>query len=687
MQKTKADVTESGTLSSEAEVQMIKKQTISAFLDLATNGYYILNRKGFIREVNKAGAMSMGLEKNDLINMMFEKFIFAEDQEIFNECMVSLDKKEKQEVCEARLIGYENQRRWFRFEFIAYEHDDLDDILLVLTDITKQKNINDIQSFLLGNSWSESGRDFFEALAEYMAKILNVDYVCIDRLEENGLVAHTVAVYFDGNYEDNVSYSLEDTPCGKVVEQTVCCYPSNVRHLFPKDLVLQDMVAESYAGTTLWGTTGKPIGLIAVIGRKPMADPGLVESMLNQVSKRAASELGHRQLEENIILSHKTLERLVKKRTAELQKANTGLKNEVQKRKLKEKSLLIAEEKYRTVADFTYDWETWVGPDGKFIYVSPSCQPTTGYSVEEFMDDPSLVIKITHPDDREMVENHYNEKRKRNLPSCSLDFRIITRSGEERWIGHSCQPVQNAEGKWIGQRGSNRDITARKKTENTLLASQIHLRALTQRMDVIAEEERTRISREIHDELGHILTVLKFDIEGLASNQDISMDHVKSELNNANSMIDSLIDTVRTIASSLRPGILDHLGLIPAIEWQIEQFQKRTNIFCECDIQVINEPFNSNETTVIFRILQEILTNVTRHSKAEKVSVSLIKKDNKIVLMVADNGIGFELNSNNHPDSLGLMGMRERAISIGGQIEIESEKYKGTSVTLLLKRN
>jgi PAS domain S-box-containing protein len=687
MQKTKANVIKNVTLSSEAEVQIIKKQTISAFLDLATNGYYILNRKGFIREVNKAGAMSMGLEKSDLINMMFEKFIFAEDHEIFNECMVNLVIKRKLEVCEARLIGYENQRRWFRFEFFAYEHDDLDDILLVLTDITKQKNINDIQSFLLGNSWSESGRDFFEALAGYMAKILNVDYVCIDRLEESGHVAHTVAVYFDGNYEDNVSYTLEDTPCGKVVGQTVCCYPSNVRHLFPKDLVLQDMVAESYAGTTLWGTTGKPIGLIAVISRKPLADPGLTESMLNQVSIRAASELEHRQLEDNIIRSHKELERLVKKRTAELQKANTALKNEIQKRKLKEKSLLIAEEKYRTVADFTYDWETWVGPDGQFIYVSPSCQPTTGYSVEEFMNDPSLVIKITHPDDREMVENHYNEKRKRNLPSCSLDFRIITRSGEERWIGHSCQPVQNAEGKWIGQRGSNRDITDRKKTENTLLASQIHLRALTQRMDVTAEEERTRIAREIHDELGHILTILKFDIEGLASNQDISMDLVKSELNNANSMIDSLIDTVRTIASSLRPGILDHLGLIPAIEWQIEQFQKRTNIFCECDIQVINEPFNSNETTGIFRILQEILTNVIRHSKAEKVSVSLNKKDNKIVLMVRDNGIGFELNSNNHADSLGLMGMRERALSIGGQIEIESEKYKGTRVTLLLKRN
>ena len=167
-----------------------------------------------------------------------------------------------------------------------------------------------------------------------------------------------------------------------------------MRHLFPQDVVLQNMLAESYAGITLWGSNGEPVGLLAVIGRKPLADPRLTEILLKQVSvRRLPSELEYRQMEEAIINSRNDLAVLVKERTAELQITNDVLKKEIQKRKQKEKSLLLAEEKYRTVADFTYDWETWVGPDGEFIYISPSCYSLTGYSVDEFIDDPSFSSK------------------------------------------------------------------------------------------------------------------------------------------------------------------------------------------------------------------------------------------------------------------------------------------------------
>ena len=107
--------------------------------------------------------------------------------------------------------------------------------LLTSADITFQKQIEDIQSFLLGFGWSESNKNFFEALAEYLARVLCVDYVCIDRLIEGGLEAQTVAIYFDGHFEDNDRYTLDDTPCGKVVGQKVCCFPTSVRHLFPLD--------------------------------------------------------------------------------------------------------------------------------------------------------------------------------------------------------------------------------------------------------------------------------------------------------------------------------------------------------------------------------------------------------------------------------------------------------------------
>jgi signal transduction histidine kinase len=231
------------------------------------------------------------------------------------------------------------------------------------------------------------------------------------------------------------------------------------------------------------------------------------------------------------------------------------------------------------------------------------------------------------------------------------------------------------------------EINTRRRAEKGLTDFQEQLRALTHRMDLIAEEERTRIAREVHDELGHLLTAIKYDIDGLTGNPDLLSGHVKNELDSVNSMIESLIDTVRKIATELRPGILDHLGLFPAIEWQIKQFQKRTKICCHVDIHEYDITFSKDETTIIFRILQEILTNVARHSKASKVSITAKKKDDSFMLEVSDNGVGFDMKSINNLNSLGLLGMKERALSIGGEIRIVSSPGKGTTISLISGRN
>ena len=167
-------------------------------------------------------------------------------------------------------------------------------------DITDRKRIDEAQMFLLQCGYQDQDKNFFESLAKYLADTLEMDYICIDRLIGDGLSAQTVAVYYDGNIKDNISYSLVDTPCGDVIGKTICCFPQNVRSLFPKDEALQEMVAESYIGTTLWSTQGHPIGLIAVIGRKPLANPELAESILKLVTVRAAGELENRQAEEEI---------------------------------------------------------------------------------------------------------------------------------------------------------------------------------------------------------------------------------------------------------------------------------------------------------------------------------------------------------------------------------------------------
>ncbi len=165
-------------------------------------------------------------------------------------------------------------------------------------DITEQKLLDDTRAFLVQCGYPGSGEDFFNTLARYLAEHLDMNYVCIDTLEGDGLTARTVAIYNDGKFETNVTYALKDTPCGDVVGKRICCFQQEVCRLFPHDAALRDLNAESYVGTTLWSSDHKPIGLIAVIGQKPLKDPALAEAVLALVAVRAGGEMERRQVEE-----------------------------------------------------------------------------------------------------------------------------------------------------------------------------------------------------------------------------------------------------------------------------------------------------------------------------------------------------------------------------------------------------
>jgi PAS domain S-box-containing protein len=219
-------------------------------------------------------------------------------------------------------IRYENLQletkdgRLIDVEFVSnvYLVDHTKVIQCNIRDITERKRIEETQSFLLQCGYADE--DFFTSLAQYLARSLSMDYVCIDRLLGDRLAAQTVAVYFDGKFEDNVEYTLKDTPCGDVVGKTICCFPRDVRHLFPRDVVLQEMVAESYVGTTLWSSKSQPIGLIAVLSRKRLVNPRLAESIMRLVAVRAAGELERRQAEMEL-----------KEQTRQLEDANKDLES------------------------------------------------------------------------------------------------------------------------------------------------------------------------------------------------------------------------------------------------------------------------------------------------------------------------------------------------------------------------
>jgi len=289
--------------------------------DFSPAGYFTLDSESKILQVNLTGARLLGTERTQLENRRFVLFVSESDRPVFNAFLTNAFESRAKESCELALgnvadpLQLPGNRRVVQIEGSVGEDGQV--CRAVVIDITGRKMIEDAHLFLLQSGWS--GEDFFQALARYLAEALEMDYVCIDRLEGDCLAAQTLAIYHNGRFEDNVTYTLKDTPCGEVVVKTICSFPEGVRHLFPKDLVLQELMAESYLGTTLWSSDGKPIGLIAIIGRHPKTDFRFAESILKMVAIRAAGELERRQAEEALKKAKDELEDRVKERTCELQ--------------------------------------------------------------------------------------------------------------------------------------------------------------------------------------------------------------------------------------------------------------------------------------------------------------------------------------------------------------------------------
>lgn len=227
-----------------------------------------------------------------------------------------------------------------------------------------------------------------------------------------------------------------------------------------------------------------------------------------------------------------------------------------------------------------------------------------------------------------------------------------------------------------------RDITERKRAEEAIRKSEEHLRSLTAYIQKVTEIERTNIAREIHDELGQALTVLKIDLSWLRKRLPQDLAAVVQKIDEMSKIIDKTIISVKKISTDLRPGLLDDLGLSAAIEWQAEEFEKRTGIRCSVTIHPEEITFDKDRNTALFRILQETLTNIARHAEATEANINLRLEDGLIELQVKDNGRGIREEEQIGPQSFGLMGMRERAIMFGGNAVIQGTPDGGTIVTV-----
>ncbi|MGD8471264.1 MAG: histidine kinase [Desulfobacteraceae bacterium] len=224
--------------------------------------------------------------------------------------------------------------------------------------------------------------------------------------------------------------------------------------------------------------------------------------------------------------------------------------------------------------------------------------------------------------------------------------------------------------------------TERERAEMELKRSQELFRSLSAHLQEVREDERTRIARRIHDDLGQALTALKIDLSWLNKKLASDQDPVREKLQSMDTLINETIETVHNVSEDLRPGILDDFGLSAAIEWQAEEFQKRTGMECKTSLAPDEITLSKEKSTNLFRILQESLTNVIRHADATKVEINLNEKDGMLLLEIADNGKGISKAAITNPKSFGLIGIRERVHSLGGEVNIAGTPMEGTRLTV-----
>ena len=346
-----------------------------------------------------------------------------------------------------------------------------------------------------------------------------------------------------------------------------------------------------------------------------------------------------------------------------------------------QEQVLQAELKYRTVADHTFDWEYWQNPDGSLQYVSPSCERICGYTAQDFMKNPSLLQDIIVPEDKTVWDEHRCSNKK-EMQSEEIQFRIQKPDGEIRWIEHACQPVSDHKGNKRGVRASNRDITRRKQSEESLKASREEARLLAGKLLNAQELERARVARELHDDITQRLAVMNIEVDKLEMQHQSLTEPLKEKLRQLGIDLGELSSDIHMISRQLHPSILYDLGLIKAIETECNNYTRLRGISPTLDLDNTIKDVPKEIALCLYRILQEGLRNIGKHARASDIQVRLYMKKNTICLFLKDNGIGFDSASAKERAGIGLASMVERARLINGDLSIESGTEKGTTIKL-----
>lgn len=308
-------------------------------------------------------------------------------------------------------------------------------------------------------------------------------------------------------------------------------------------------------------------------------------------------------------------------------------------------------------------------------YVSPQIEAILGFTQEEWLNDPVRWYQQIHPDDKDRWSGEAAELFLLGNPLKSL-YRVVARDGRVVWFHCEAKMVRNNDGRPWFIHGVAFDISELKTAEEALKKSAEQLKTLSRRLMEVQELERRNIALELHDEIGQVLTGLKLTLE---VSTKLPASEVGGSLTQASGLVNELMARVRKLSLDLRPAMLDDLGLLPTLLWQIEHYTAQTHIkvnFKHSGLE--KQRFAPEVETAAYRVVQEALTNVARHANVHEATVRVWTDHDKLSIEVVDEGLGFDLDTVVARETSGLTGMRERATLAGGQLKLESTVGDGT---------
>ncbi len=577
-------------------------------IEQASDGIFLSDAQGNCHEVNSTGCQMLGYTRAELLKLNQRDFMLPEHKVTSS---LKLPDQSRNTTSEHQFIRKDGSR--FPVEISKKTLADGSQ-QSIARDITERKRMENTLQFLAQHSWVSTGEDFFLSLARFLAQTLEMDYVCIDRLVGDGHTAQTEAVYFDGKFEDNVVYTLRDTPCGDVVGKNICCFPKAVRQLFPRDLVLQEMVAESYMGTTLWNFNGQPIGLIAVIGRRPLPNPQLAESVLKLVAERAAGELEHKKAEE---------------------------------------VLRASEARANLIYNSTSDSMFLVGVEPNEIYrclsVNATYLKTTGLTSEQVIG--KQIEDLVSPAQAEYLLRRYRE---------AIECKHTIQYLEELDLpqGHSIvettlTPILDSAGKCCHLLGSVRDISDRTRAEEQVrtLNAQLEQRVLERTTQLeAANKELEAFSYSVSHDLRAPLRALEGYSDILLSDYTETLDaegrhylgRIQEAARRMGQLINDLLGLSRITRSEFNRREVDLSALAQEVTHELQALNPMRPVQCQISpAMVVN-----GDPQLLKIVLINLLNNAfkfTSPRQQAQIQVGILQNDGQPVYFVRDNGVGFDM--------------------------------------------